>query len=208
MQKHFSLWILAYVWVCWYKFPSTAKKAVLSPWKQLHEWKQTLGFPFSFHVVTANKTVGIPAVTSKCENSSNSSGYKGLKYCGNSFPISIFITPPPVSSLSFLSGLWWFGLRTERKKFHKISIQTTAQLSDKSRKYVLSMRFLPIIWSSAVTGKLLKTALDTNQLIETCCQTGSKRFTFFRCGRWNSVSHTVFQRSVSHTPKSSIFRWV
>ena len=43
------------------------------------------------HVVTANKTVGIPAVVSKCENSSNSSGYAGLKYCGKSFPISIFI---------------------------------------------------------------------------------------------------------------------
>ena len=41
--------------------------------------------------VIANRTVGIPAVTSKCENNSNSSGYAGLKYCGKSFPISIFV---------------------------------------------------------------------------------------------------------------------
>ena len=52
----------------------TAKKAVLSPWKQLHAWKQTLGLPFSFQVVTANSTVGMPAVTSKWEKRSNSSG--------------------------------------------------------------------------------------------------------------------------------------
>ena len=32
-----------------------------------------------FHVVTAKRTVGIPAVTSKCENSSNFTGIRGLK---------------------------------------------------------------------------------------------------------------------------------
>ena len=49
----------------------------------------------------ANKTVGIPAVVSKCENNLNSSGYEGLKYCGNSLPISIFIPKRP--SLLFIS---------------------------------------------------------------------------------------------------------
>lgn len=67
------------VCVCRCKFLMTAKNAVPSPKKQPHEWKRPFGFPFSFHVVIANKTAGIAAVVSKWKNSSNSSGHEGLK---------------------------------------------------------------------------------------------------------------------------------
>lgn len=78
--KNISPFECLYRCVCRCKFPMTAKNAVPSPKKQLHEWKRPFGFPFSFHVVIANKTAGIAAVVSKWKNSSNSSGHEGLKY--------------------------------------------------------------------------------------------------------------------------------
>ena len=50
--------------------------------------------------------------------------------------------------------------------------------------------------------------LNRTKLIEICCQTGSKLFTFFECDRWNLVWHTTFQWLVCYTEKQRISPWI